>query len=168
MKMSKMFRRGFLLPAVGAVALIGAGSAAFAKPAGSQADGPRRGGLCAKLSCTDTQREELREIMVELRADTKGDREAIKRLRGKLAEQFAKEAPDEAAMRAIQAELATHEKELRERGFDAMMEVHGLLDASQRAQLAEVMKHRGPRALMGRGKRGHKRGKDGKRAKRGE
>lgn len=126
-------------------------------------DGPgaeRRRGLCAKLSCSETQREELRAVLTELRADAKGDREAIRRLRKQLAAEFALDRPDEAAMRATQQKIAVHEQEVRERIFDAMMEVHALLDADQRAQLVKVIEHRGLRAVMGHGGKG--KGKHGK------
>ena len=32
-------------------------------------------------------------------------------------------------MRNIQAQIATHQQEIRDRGLDAMLEVHALLDA---------------------------------------
>lgn len=169
MKFPSLLRRRFLLPAVGGLALIGLGTAAVAKPGGPPgAEGQRRGGICAKLSCTDDQREQIREVMKELRADAKGDREAIKRLHGQMAAEFAKDQPDEAALRAAQAQAAVHEKELRDRGFDALMEVHALLDAEQRASLAKAMKHRGLRGLMGPGRRGKHKGKRGKKGEEGK
>lgn len=162
-------KKRFVLPAIGGLALIGLGSAAaIAKPnpaGGRGADG-HRGGFCAKISCTDAQREEFKQIKKELRSDSKADREAIKRLHKQMAAEFAKDSPDEATMRRIASQVQTHEQELRERGFDAMMEIHALLDAEQRAKVAEVMEHRGPRALM-HGRRG-KHGKHGKKGKRGE
>lgn len=147
----------FLLPAIGGLALLGLGGAALAGPDAGPRDG-KRGGLCAKLECTDTQREELRAVMSELRADSKGDREAIKRLRKQLAAEFAKAQPDEAAMRSIQATIATHQQQMRDRGLDAMLEVHALLDAEQRATLAKAMERRGMRGMM-RGGKGHRKGK---------
>ncbi len=154
-----------LLPLLGGVALLGIGGAALAKPAITvpAADG-KRGGLCARLECTETQKQELRAVMSELRADTKGDRQAIKRLHKQLAAEFAKDKPDEAAMRSIQAQIATHHGEMQARGLDAMMEVHELLDAEQRAKLAPMIEHRGLRGMMrGKGKRGDGKRGDGKR-----
>ncbi|MEM7153525.1 MAG: Spy/CpxP family protein refolding chaperone [Myxococcota bacterium] len=169
MKLWNSPKTRYLLPAIGGLALVGLGSAAaIAKPGsakGPGADG-RRGGFCAKIECTDAQREEVKQIKKELRADSKADREAIKRLHQQMAAEFAKDSPDEAAMRRIAAQVQTHEQELRERGFDAMMEIHALLDAEQRATMAKVMEHRGPRALMHGGRRG-KHGKHGKKGKRG-
>lgn len=151
-------RSRFLLPALGGLALVGVAGMAFAKPAvqGPGAQG-KRGGLCAKLECTDTQKDELKEVMTELRTDAKGDREAVKRLNGQLAAEFAKASPDEKAMRSLQGQIASHHQQMQDRAFDAMMEVHGLLDAEQRGQLATMMEHRGMRALMGgKGRRGGK------------
>lgn len=150
-----------LLPAIGALSLLGLGGAALAKPAVDGASADRhRGGLCAKLECTDQQKEELKAVMTELREDTKGDREAIRRLHGTISKEFAKARPDEKAMRAAMAQIETHERELKERGFDAVMEIHALLTPEQRAKVAKAMEHRGLRGLMGgrggKGKRGGK------------
>lgn len=159
MKIRSIPKTRILLPVLGAVALLGLGGAALAKPDGGRpgAEGPR-GGLCAKLECSDQQKEELRAVASELRADTKGDREAIGRLGKELAAELAKAKPDEAAMKATMAKIANHERELRERAFDALMELHALLDAEQRAKLAEAIEHRGLRGLMHGGGRRHGKG----------
>ncbi|MCH9684587.1 MAG: Spy/CpxP family protein refolding chaperone [Deltaproteobacteria bacterium] len=165
MKILDASNRRFLLPALGGLALVGLTGVAVAKPGADAkgAEGRHRGGICAKLSCTEVQKEKVREVMQEMRADGKADREAIKRLHGQMAAEFAKDAPDEAAMRSIQAEVARHKGELHERGFDAMMEIHGLLDAEQRAKMAEAMERHGPKGMMHGGRHG-RRGK-GKRGK---
>lgn len=159
-------KTALLLPAIGGLALLGLGGAALAKPVADGARGERgHRGLCATLECTDQQKEELRAVKQELRADSKADREAIKRLHETIATEFAKATPDEAAMRAAGKQIAVHKRELEERGFDAMMEIHALLNPAQRAELAELMKRRGPRALMGgkgrHGRKGKGKGKGG-------
>ncbi|MEM9454431.1 MAG: Spy/CpxP family protein refolding chaperone [Myxococcota bacterium] len=147
----------FLLPAIGGFALLGIGGAALAVPDAGPRDG-KRGGLCAKVECTDAQREDVKAVMSELRADSKGDRAAVKRLHKQLAAEFAKAQPDEGAMRSIQAQIATHQQQMSDRGMDAMLEIHALLDAEQRATLAKAMERRGMRGVMRNGK-GHRKGK---------
>ena len=150
-----------LLPVLGGLALVGLGGAALAEPGGEATGAKRhRGGLCAKLECTEQQEQELRAVMTELREDAKGDREAIKRLHGTIAAEFAKARPDEDAMKAAMKQIDVHQRELEERGFDAMMEIHALLTPEQRAKVAKAMEHRGLRGLMHGGK--------GRRGKRGE
>lgn len=139
---------------------------------GAGAAGPGKGGpgfegrgfgarMCAHLECTDTQKEQLRAVMKEMREDIKPDREAIRDLRKKMGEEFAKEKPSEKQLRSLQAQIAKHHGEIADRRLDAMLEVHGLLDAEQRKKLAEKM------AKGKRGKHGkhHRRGGKGKRDK---
>lgn len=160
-----------LLPAIGGLALVGLTGAAVAKP-DAGAEGVRAqqrgGGLCAQLECTDQQKEELRAVMTELRGDAKADREAIARLRGTIATEYAKARPDETAMRAAMKAIDARQREIQERGFDAMMEVHALLTPEQRAKVAKGMERRGFPGMLrgGKGKRGSK-GKRSK-GKRGE
>ena len=158
-----------LLPAIGGLALLGLGSAAAAKAGSADARAERpHGGLCARLECSDQQKQELQAVMTELRADTKADREAIERLQAKLATELAKAKPDEKAMQATLAAIETHEHELRARAFDAMMEVHALLTPEQRAQMAQAVERHGFRGLLRGGGKG-KRGKgEGKRAEEGK
>ncbi len=156
----------FLLPAIGGLALLGIGGAALAVPDAGPREG-KRGGLCAKLECTDAQREDVKAVMTELRADSKGDRAAIKRLHKQLAAEFAKAQPDEGAMRSIQAQLATHQQQMRDRGLDGMLEIHALLNAEQRATLAKAMERRGMQGMM-RGGKGKSKGKSKGKGKRGD
>ncbi len=165
MNILKSSNKRLWLPALGALTLIGLTGVAVAKPGADGKGADRRhGGMCAKLSCTDQQEQELRAIKAEVRSDSKGDREAIKRLHGQLAAEFAKDTPDEDAMRQVQQQIESHQRDLHDRGFDAMMEVHALLDSDQRAKLAKVMERRGMRGLMGgrKGRHHHRGGDKGK------
>jgi Spy/CpxP family protein refolding chaperone len=98
--------------------------------------------MCAKLECTDDQKEELRAIFAEMRQDAKGDREAIERLRAQMKTEFAKDKPDEAKLRKLQEQISTHHKALASRRLDAMLDVHDLLDSGQRQKLLDMMEHR--------------------------
>jgi Spy/CpxP family protein refolding chaperone len=151
-----------ILPILAAASTLATGAvlAADAPP------GPKEhGGLCEKISCTTAQKQQVHDLMRELREDTKGDREAIRTLHGKLAAEFAEPKPSDKDIDAIQLELARHEAAIGDRVQDAMMELHGVLDAKQRAEVARMIEHRGLRGLMkGPGRHG-KPGKPGKSGK---
>lgn len=165
MKIWKNSKFRILLPAVGAVALLGMGGVAMADAEARGARG-KRGGLCAKLECTEAQQKEVRAVMSELRADSKGDRAALQRLNKQLAAEFAKAQPDEAAMRGTQAKISNHRQQMQERRLDAMLEVHSLLNAEQRATMAKAMERRGLRGMKRGGKgKGEGKGKRGERTR---
>ena len=112
--------------------------------------------MCRKLECTDAQKTELRAIFSEMREDAKGDREAIERLRDQMAAEFAKDVPDEKKLQQLQTQISVHHAELASRRLDAMLEVHGALDASQREKLIEIMKDKRDRHRGKKGRRGPK------------
>lgn len=142
---SKPSRRRPLLVALAGIPLLAAGL--FMAPGTASAapdDGAngRGGRMCAKLKCSDDQKEELRAIFAEMREDAKGDHEAIERLRGQMKAEFAKDAPDEEKLRNLQAQIATHRNELASRRLDAMLDVHEVLDAEQRKSFMDMMEKR--------------------------
>ena len=153
-------RRRALLFALVGIPVLAAG--VFTSPVASAAfeagAGEGRGArMCAKLECTDDQEEELRAIFAEMRQDAKGDREAIERLRAQMKTEFAKDKLDEAKLRQLQEQIATHHKELASRRLDAMLDVHGVLDSGQRKKLIDMMEHRKQkRGEHRKGRRGNK------------
>lgn len=147
--------RRVALPTLAAVTLMGLGAVAVAKPG----QGAKRGAVCERLGCSDEQRAELGVIVKELRTDAKPDREAIRSLQAELAAEWATDAPDEAKLEALTGQIATHHQAMGRLAQDALMEVHALLDAGQRATLAKLIERRGLRALMGGGR--HRGGKKG-------
>jgi Spy/CpxP family protein refolding chaperone len=129
---------------------LAAPAVAAAAEEGIQGRGAR---MCAKLECTDDQKEELRAIFAEARQDARGDHEAIKRLAGEMKAEFATDDPDEQRLRDLQAEIATHRNELASRRLDAMLDVHELLTPEQRTTLIEMMEKRRAKFGEHRGKR---------------
>lgn len=121
------------------------------------------GKLCEKLSCTSSQKTQVQEITKELKAATKPDRTAIEQTQRKLAVELAKASPSQAVIDSLAAEIAKHQAEMTKRGLEAVLEVHALLDASQRARFAEIIADHGVRGLVGHGghEGGGKRGKPG-------
>jgi len=142
-------------------ALVDAPATTAAPPAASAKanEGPAKR-LCEKLSCTAAQKTEVQSITKELVTDTQPDRESIRRLQRKLADEIAKAKPSEPAIDALAGELAKHQSEMTKRGLDAVLELHAVLDAGQRKLLADIVAEHGVRALVGRRM-------DGKAGKRG-
>ena len=135
---------------VGAVAVVGAlalGSEANAEPPQG------RGNLCQQLSCTQDQEEELRGLIMDFRQDTKGDRDALKRLAKQAAKEFGKSKPNEQQLDNIRKQIAKHRTMIEKRVFQLLIEVHEELDASQREQLAKLIEKNGLRRLLAGGGR---------------
>lgn len=155
-----------ILPAVTGVALFTATSLSLAAPPPAKGDRPAAGArLCAKLSCTEAQATKVAAIVAELKQDTKADRQAMKKLHADVLAEFAKAKPDEGKMKALYAKIDTHRAEIRDRVHDAAMELHGVLDESQRKLLVDKMGKRGLEGLL-RGGRHH--GPKGDRAGKGK
>ncbi len=133
--------------------------AATTKPA--RAHGGMTGKLCEKLVCTASQKTQVQAIAKELHEDAKPDREAIQAIEQKLGTELAKASPNEKTIDALVNEIAKHQSEMAKRGFEAVLEVHAILDAKQRAELAKLVAEHGMRGLMG-GHRGGGHGKGGK------
>lgn len=114
------------------------------------------GKLCEKLSCTSAQKTQVQSIAKELHEDTKPDRESIQRLQRKLGAELAKASPSEPAIDTLAGELARHQSEMTKRALESVLELHAVLDATQRARFAEIVAEHGVRGLVGH--RGHARG----------
>lgn len=151
-----------LAPVLAGAALLGFGGIAAAGPGGGGDGSGKRHGICAKLECSEDQRQRLRTVVRELRDDTKADREAIRGLQREMAAVWAGDAPDEAELARLQAAIAGHRAAMTATATDALMEVHALLTPEQRALFAKIIERRGVGALRG---GHHKRGKRGKRGR---
>jgi Spy/CpxP family protein refolding chaperone len=138
--------------------------AATTKPA--REHGGMAGKLCEKLVCTASQKTQVQAIAKELHEDAKPDREAIQQIERKIGTELAKASPNEKTIDALANEIAKHQSEMAKRGLEAVLEVHALLDATQRASFAKLVAERGIRGLMGGHRGGH--GKGGKPGKPGK
>jgi hypothetical protein len=134
--------------------------AATAKPAREHAG--MTGKLCEKLACTATQKTKVQEIAKELREDSKPDREAIERVQSRLGAELAKANPSDKVIDALAAELAQHQTEMTKRALESVLEVHALLDATQRDRFAKMVAEHGTRGLLGGHRGGGRPGKAGK------
>ncbi|MCA9655126.1 MAG: Spy/CpxP family protein refolding chaperone [Myxococcales bacterium] len=119
--------------------------------------------LCDAITCTDEQRTTLGERLAERQPPA---RDGLEAARGALATAFRADALEASAVQAYLDAAAEVEREHLE-GRDALvLELHGLLDATQRATLAERIEQRGLRGLWGDEGHGGKRGRKGRKGRR--
>lgn len=131
-------------------------TAVLAAPASRSTPGPQPsapgaaapGRLCETLQCTPSQRAELRTILLELREDGGATRDRVRSAEQDLARELAKATPDQEAIDGIVARIAAARTAQSELAIDAVIELHALLDATQRARLAEIVRSEGLLGLL--------------------
>jgi hypothetical protein len=132
---------------------------AAAKPAG---DRPGMAGkLCEKLACTATQKTKVQEIAKEMHEDIKPDRESIQKIERKIGVELAKANPSDKVIDTLAGELVRHQSEMTKRALDSVLEVHAILDATQRAEFAKMIAEHGTHRLLGGHRGGHRDGGKG-------
>jgi hypothetical protein len=142
----RLWMRGLMWVPVATTAMVVGPRIAAAK---DKAKGrARHARICETLKCTEAQEVKLQQVIAELRKDVEPDRESIRKLRGQQAAEFAKDKPSEKKLRSAQAEIAKHRAEISARMHDAMMELHAILNSTQRKELAKIMERGGMRRLM--------------------
>ncbi len=146
-------------------AFIGDASAAPAKTGAKHGQGKVER-LCKRLECTDTQKTKIASISSKLAESSKTDRQAMKNLKAKLADEIAKDTPSQAAVSQIFADMDRRQDAIQGRTKTALLETHALLTSAQRVELAELIERRGAKGIFG-GKQG-KKGKKGKKGKQGK
>lgn len=123
--------------------------------------------LCALVSCSDEQRAEIAALVP---AKQKPERDHAKRdaANAALASAFKSDSFSAAALADYRT--ATHDGDKRPKPTAQMIVgIHGVLEASQRDTLADMLEARGPGALFGKGgKHGDKKHGDKDKAGRGK
>jgi Spy/CpxP family protein refolding chaperone len=133
--------RRFILASLAGVVLVGALISPIPALAG-KGKGKGKGHakldrMCEQLACTETQARDIEQIFEQLRVDSKPEREAIRELRRQLTSEWKTDQPDERELAKLADKIAAHERNLADRRMEAMLELHGLLTAVQREQVAE-------------------------------
>jgi Spy/CpxP family protein refolding chaperone len=133
--------RRFILASLAGVVLVGALISPIPALAG-KGKGKGKGHakldrMCEQLACTETQARDIEQIFEQLHVDSKPEREAIRELRRQLASEWKTDQPDERELAKLADKIAAHERNLADRRMEAMLELHGLLTAVQREQVAE-------------------------------
>jgi hypothetical protein len=127
--------------------------------------------LCALVSCTDEQRE---DILALVPAPPKRDKpDSAKRDAANLALATAFRSDALSSDAIVAWRTAVHDGDKRPRpGADMIVGVHDILTAAQRDTLADVLEARGPGALLGKGGGHHDKDKEkagkGKAGKKGD
>ncbi|MCB9703173.1 MAG: periplasmic heavy metal sensor [Myxococcales bacterium] len=132
------------------------GEAAAGEPGGGGHSKVER--LCKRLECSADQTTQLQAIGKRVAEESRGDREALKTLKGQLAAEIAKDRPSEATLKKIFADMNRRQDAIQGRMQAALIEAHKLLTSSQRAELAKMIEKRGPKAMFfggGHGGKGH-------------
>lgn len=151
-----MIRRRVLVPALALAAALMLPGLAHAKK-GEGKHQKRVAKMCEKIQCSDQQEREIGQVFQQMHIDTKADRAAIKDLRKQMADEWAKDRPSEATLESLAKKVAAHEQNIADRRMDAMMELHGVLDAEQRKQVAaQLMKGKDGKGKEGKGKKAKK------------
>ena len=133
----KRLRRPLVLALVG----LSLGASLLLAPTPAQAK--KRGGeakldkICAEISCSDTQRQDIAQVFEQMHIDIKPDRTAAKDLKKQLAREWVEDRPSEKVLAKLSTKIAAHERNIAERRLEAMLELHDLLDAQQRQKVAQ-------------------------------
>ena len=139
--MKLAMRRRHILPILGlALGLSFAPGLAHAKKGKG---GGKLDKICAEIGCSADQKREIGEVFEQMKIDIKSDRTALKELKKQLAAEWIEDKPSERKIASLSAKMAAHERNIADRKLEAMIELHGLLDAKQRAKVAEQLMKRG-------------------------
>lgn len=124
----------------------------------ARAERQDREGLCARIACSDSQKASLAKIAKTTKEKLRATHDKSDDHRASLAAAMRDSSLTRAEAQAALARDAS--SEAREKIMvDAFVQVHGVLDAKQRAALATMIESEGMRAVMG-GKHGKPHGKD--------
>jgi len=148
-------------------AFIGEASAAPSSAGAKHGEGKVER-LCKRLECTDSQRAKIASISGKLAESSKADRQAIRDLKTKLADELAKDKPSQTTVSQIFADTDRRQDAIQQRTKTALLETHALLTSAQRVELAKVVERRGAKGIFGgkgKGKGKHKHGKHAKNGK---
>jgi Spy/CpxP family protein refolding chaperone len=145
------------------------GDGSHAERAHHRGKGHKLERLCEKLECTDEQLVKIEGLADRLYAEhpePAGDRDAANRA---LATAFAGDGFSTADLQAYHSATRPEADEMDALLVEAVGELHGILDATQRATLADKIEKRGLPFLGGKGGKHHgKRGGDDHAAKKTE
>lgn len=111
--------------------------------------------LCAKLVCTEDQAKQINTRLQSLRQQHRKARETRASLQTALSREVAKDKPSKKELARIQKELSRMQQRQSKASFDALMDVHAVLDPAQRKTLSGMVERQGLRRVLraGHGKR---------------
>jgi len=122
----------------------------------SEARGDR---MCARLACTDAQKEKIKQIKASTKTPQhKAARDNLRTLQGQVQAELRKPSPDARAIERLDAQIAAQKTALHSQRRSHQLQILATLSPEQRSKLLAHAERRGKG--KGKGKRGH--GKHGK------
>ncbi|MBL4688045.1 MAG: Spy/CpxP family protein refolding chaperone [Nannocystaceae bacterium] len=125
-----------------------------------------RGGMCAKIDCSDDQKTQLKAIRAAFKAETADDRADAKDLRARYKAEKSADNPDAERMAALRKEMKTLRVSIKEARAESKTEAKAVLTPEQRELLVALRAER--KAERGNRSKGERRGSKGKRGKKGK
>ena len=110
--------------------------------------------VCARLDCSDAQKEEVGNIVKQLRQQHRSAKARMHALAQRITAELKRARPDEAALYEAYAERDRLHLSLRDAVHESVMEIHATLNARQRDKAAPMLARMllsPPRDMSGRG-----------------
>ncbi len=104
--------------------------------------------LCADLSCTEAQRERVAASVQALREQHRAARAGEQALHTSLSRELAKDKPSKKELQRIHNDLARMQSTMADATLDTLLDIHAVLDPTQRERLASMVEHDGLRRLF--------------------
>lgn len=104
-----------------------------------RADGERheRGGkMCERLTCSDAQKAQIKQIRETVKSKVAGEKTAIRELRKQIAAEYRKDRLDQARLGDLYRQLDARKSTVEGARRAAKAQIHGLLTPEQRAKFA--------------------------------
>ncbi|MGH1345127.1 MAG: Spy/CpxP family protein refolding chaperone [Nannocystales bacterium] len=117
--------------------------------------GKQARGLCAQLSCTDAQSEQVGAHLQALRERQSSARVGQQALNTSLSRELAKNKPSKKELARIQKDLARTQAKMTEATLSTLLDIHALLDPTQRQRLSSMVERGGLRRLFKGPRAGH-------------
>ena len=113
-------------------------------PSHAQARGPGKGmkradRMCARLSCSDQQRDEIAQVLRDLQRQQRAAMSRGRALAETIRAELEKARPDEEVILDATEKLGRQHEVLMDARHDAVLALHGLLNARQRAEAAPML-----------------------------
>lgn len=113
-------------------------------PSHAQARGPGKGmkradRMCARLSCSDQQRDEIAQVLRDLQRQQRAAMSRGRALAETIRAELEKARPDEEVILDATEKLGRQHEVLMDARHDAVLALHGLLNARQRAEAAPLL-----------------------------
>jgi hypothetical protein len=119
--------------------LLFSSSGAAAPKASRQSKRSPADRICARLDCSDAQKDEIGDIVKQLRQQQRSAMARMHALSQRVTEELKRARPDEAALFEAYGEIDRLHLSLRDAIHDTVIAIHGTLNARQREMAAPML-----------------------------